>query len=81
MEPVLPWNNVYNKIEALSSTSSNQANSSAKLQDMYNNPDVNIPTRTMQMAAVVVASAPIIAVYPFVQKHFVKGMLLGSIKG
>lgn len=50
-------------------------------QDMYNNPDVNIPTRTMQMAAVVVASAPIIAVYPFVQKHFVKGMLLGSIKG
>lgn len=50
-------------------------------QDMYNNPDVNIPTRTMQMAAVVVASVPIIAVYPFVQKHFVKGMLLGSIKG
>ncbi|HHV96154.1 MAG TPA: carbohydrate ABC transporter permease [Clostridiaceae bacterium] len=50
-------------------------------QDMYNNPDVNIPTRTMQMAAVIVASVPIIAVYPFVQKHFVKGMLLGSIKG
>jgi len=50
-------------------------------QDMYNNPDINIPTRTMQMAAVIVASVPIIAVYPFVQKHFVKGMLLGSIKG
>lgn len=39
------------------------------------------PTETLQMAAVVLASAPIIVVYPFLQKHFTKGMLLGSIKG
>ncbi|MFK7692353.1 carbohydrate ABC transporter permease [Paenibacillus sp. HJGM_3] len=39
------------------------------------------PTETLQMASVVLASAPIIAVYPFLQKHFTKGMLLGSIKG
>jgi len=35
----------------------------------------------MQMSAVIFASLPIIAVYPFLQKHFTKGMLLGSIKG
>ncbi|WP_284646645.1 carbohydrate ABC transporter permease [Paenibacillus silviterrae] len=40
-----------------------------------------VPTVTMQMAAVIVASIPIIVVYPFLQKHFTKGMLLGSIKG
>ncbi|WP_248927496.1 carbohydrate ABC transporter permease [Paenibacillus hamazuiensis] len=39
------------------------------------------PTETMQMASVMLASLPIIIVYPFIQKHFTKGMLLGSIKG
>ncbi|WP_373284411.1 carbohydrate ABC transporter permease [Pullulanibacillus pueri] len=50
-------------------------------QDQLNNPDVSIPTVTIQMASVIVASLPIILVYPFVQKYFMKGMLLGSIKG
>ncbi|MFD0715825.1 carbohydrate ABC transporter permease [Paenibacillus sp. GCM10027626] len=43
--------------------------------------DVPVPTEAMQMAAIVVACVPIIAVYPFIQKHFTKGMLIGSIKG
>lgn len=34
----------------------------------------------IQMATVIVAMIPIIVVYPFLQKYFVKGMLLGSIK-
>ncbi|MBP1989452.1 carbohydrate ABC transporter permease [Paenibacillus eucommiae] len=33
-----------------------------------------------KMAIVVVATLPIMLVYPFLQKHFVKGVLLGSIK-
>lgn len=45
------------------------------------NVDNMVPTVTMQMAAVIIASVPIILVYPFIQKHFTKGMLLGSIKG
>ncbi|MCT1403157.1 carbohydrate ABC transporter permease [Paenibacillus sp. p3-SID867] len=40
-----------------------------------------LPPETIKMAAVVVASLPIIMVYPFLQKYFVKGMLVGSVKG
>lgn len=39
------------------------------------------PSETLKMAAVVVAIAPIIMVYPFLQKHFAKGAMVGSIKG
>ncbi|WP_339314826.1 carbohydrate ABC transporter permease [Paenibacillus sp. FSL R10-2734] len=35
----------------------------------------------VQMAAVVVTTVPILIVYPFMQKHFTKGVLLGSVKG
>ena len=41
----------------------------------------NIPTETLKMAAVVIATLPIIVVYPFLQKHFAKGVMLGSVKG
>jgi ABC-type glycerol-3-phosphate transport system permease component len=39
------------------------------------------PARTLQMAIVVVATVPILIVYPFVQKYFTKGVLTGAIKG
>lgn len=45
------------------------------------NPENLVPTATLQMAAVVIASLPVLIVYPFIQKHFTKGVLLGSIKG
>ena len=50
-------------------------------QQPLENAEDMVPTVTMQMSAVIFASLPIIAVYPFLQKHFTKGMLLGSIKG
>ncbi|UQZ87516.1 Trehalose transport system permease protein SugB [Paenibacillus konkukensis] len=40
-----------------------------------------VPTQTMQMASVVLASLPIILVYPFIQRKFTKGLLLGAVKG
>ncbi|NHN32974.1 carbohydrate ABC transporter permease [Paenibacillus agricola] len=40
-----------------------------------------LPPETIKMSAVVVASLPIIIVYPFLQKYFVKGMMVGSVKG
>jgi putative aldouronate transport system permease protein len=50
-------------------------------QNTLNNVDVVLPTVTLKMAAVFVASLPILLVYPFIQRHFSKGVLLGSIKG
>jgi multiple sugar transport system permease protein/putative aldouronate transport system permease protein len=36
---------------------------------------------SLQMAVVVLSFVPVVLVYPFVQKHFTKGVLLGAIKG
>jgi ABC-type glycerol-3-phosphate transport system permease component len=36
---------------------------------------------TMRYAMVFIASAPLLILYPFIQKHFVKGVLVGSLKG
>ncbi|MCI8386228.1 MAG: carbohydrate ABC transporter permease [Acutalibacter sp.] len=36
---------------------------------------------TIKYALIVVATAPIIAVYPFLQKYFVKGIMVGAVKG
>jgi putative aldouronate transport system permease protein len=36
---------------------------------------------SLQMAVVVLTVVPILVVYPFVQKHFTKGVLLGAVKG
>ncbi|WP_342756261.1 carbohydrate ABC transporter permease [Kineothrix sedimenti] len=35
---------------------------------------------SVKMAAVIIGTVPILCVYPFVQKHFVKGMMIGSVK-
>ena len=40
-----------------------------------------VPTETLKMASVCFATAPIIVVYPFIQKYFVKGTLAGAVKG
>ncbi len=36
---------------------------------------------TMKYATIVVSTLPILLIYPFVQKYFVKGVMIGSIKG
>jgi ABC-type sugar transport system, permease component len=36
---------------------------------------------TLKMAAVIAVTLPILLVYPFLQKYFVKGVMIGSIKG
>ena len=40
-----------------------------------------LPPETIKMAVVVVATLPLLIIYPFLQKYFVKGALLGSVKG
>lgn len=50
----------------------------AEVMMMLENPP---PPVTIQMAAILVATLPILIVYPFLQKHFAKGVMLGSVKG
>ena len=50
-----------------------------------NLPDVvarrRLTSESIKLATMVVTTVPIICVYPFLQKYFVKGMLIGSVKG
>ena len=38
-------------------------------------------TELLKYAVIVVASVPVLAIYPFVQKYFVKGVTIGAVKG
>jgi putative aldouronate transport system permease protein len=40
-----------------------------------------VNSQSVQLATMVVTTAPIIVIYPFLQKYFVKGIMIGSIKG
>ena len=35
----------------------------------------------IKFAIIIVASVPVLCIYPFVQKHFIKGVMIGSLKG
>ena len=39
------------------------------------------PAQGIKFAVIIVATVPILLFYPFLQKHFAKGMLIGSVKG
>lgn len=40
-----------------------------------------VSSQSVRLATMVVTTLPIVCVYPFLQKYFVKGMLIGSVKG
>jgi putative aldouronate transport system permease protein len=41
----------------------------------------NVTAGTIKSASVVVATVPILIIYPFLQKYFVKGVMIGGVKG
>ncbi len=51
--------------------------------DMEKNMDVSqkVTSETVIYATIVVAALPMLILYPFIQKYFVKGVMVGSIKG
>jgi putative aldouronate transport system permease protein len=42
---------------------------------------MNVNPKNIQMAIVVIAMFPIMVIYPFLQKYFVKGVMIGAVKG
>lgn len=53
-----------------------------QIQDISMIPGTGVVnTETMKMATLVVSVIPIIAIYPFLQKYFTKGVMVGSVKG
>ncbi|RKN64316.1 carbohydrate ABC transporter permease [Paenibacillus ginsengarvi] len=61
------------QIVVVNDTSSLQADQLANIQPP--------PAETTQMAAILLATIPILIVYPFLQRHFAKGVMIGSVKG
>ena len=60
-----------------------------RIQDQLNmmrqlgiiNMGANVPTQTFRIATMFVTIGPIVLVYPFVQRFFIKGIMIGAIKG
>ena len=48
---------------------------------MYDDGIQNIASEMLKDAMIVVTALPIICVYPFLQRYFVKGVMVGSLKG
>lgn len=72
---LLPMQNILRNI-ITSSSSLGDLSSEA-----YNAMDVLPPTQALRAAAIIVTTLPIVMVYPFIQKYFVKGVMVGSVKG
>ena len=53
--------------------------------DVFNATDptegMRVFPKTMQCATIIITILPIMLVYPFIQKYFMKGMLIGAVKG
>lgn len=88
---VIQWNSYFNAILYLSDRAlypiqvilRNMITTSSVSQELGSSVTTvqTLPPDTIRMATVVVATLPLLAIYPFIQKYFIKGMLVGSIKG
>jgi putative aldouronate transport system permease protein len=87
---VAHWNNYFSAIIYLNDSAKwpvqvvlrqivilNQPTGTLDTQALMENPP---PPETIQMAAIIVATVPILIVYPFLQKHFAKGVMIGAVK-
>ena len=56
-------------------------NDTSVMSTIANQSEMDIYRPLVKYCTVIVSIVPIIIVYPFVQKHFVKGMMIGAVKG
>lgn len=66
---------LYQMVSSVDGNLLNSMNGNESLEQVLLTPEA------LKAAAVVIVVTPILCVYPFLQKHFVKGVLIGSVKG
>ncbi|MDR0641980.1 MAG: carbohydrate ABC transporter permease [Treponema sp.] len=86
------WNDWYNAMLYINTTAKYplqymlydlqmQAQSLAQIASQVGIRVENLPTNSLKLAMAVVTTGPIVLLYPFVQKYFIKGVTIGSVKG
>lgn len=86
------WNSYYNALIYITDGSKKPlqivlrellmtANNASDIQDGELSGDYLKMVQVVKYAVIVVATAPIVCVYPFLQKYFVQGVMIGSVKG
>ncbi|OMF34543.1 sugar ABC transporter permease [Paenibacillus sp. FSL H8-0548] len=85
------WNDYFNPMLYINSSALKPLQ--LYLQDIVMNADtssaidksaddlMNVPAEGVRAATVIASTIPILLIYPFLQKYFIKGMLIGSVKG
>lgn len=71
----------YLMMQIINKSMVSSAEASSSQASVYAASAARTTTISLQMASIVVAVFPILAVYPFLQKYFVKGVMIGSVKG
>lgn len=59
----------------------NKTNAPMDAIAVANSASAGVTSYSLQVAAMVISIAPIVCVYPFLQKYFIQGIMLGSVKG
>ena len=67
---------IQNILRAVLIANSNTLNSAATENDQ-----VNEFAESIKYAAIVLTTVPVLCIYPFLQKYFVKGVMIGAVKG
>jgi putative aldouronate transport system permease protein len=67
---------IQNVLRAILIANSNVLNSAASENDQ-----INQFAETIKYAAIVITTIPILCIYPFLQRYFVKGVMIGAVKG
>ena len=73
------WYSIQLMLNQINSNASFLASHSDQLGQMAN--QIEIPTVAVRMAISVLVIIPIVAAYPFFQKYFTGGMMVGAVKG
>lgn len=85
------WNTYFNSVMYITSTAKQTlqvyvqkivlSSTVADVVDLSTELATTVPQEVMRMAAVVVVIIPILIIYPFLQKYFQTGMMVGAVKG